>query len=664
MQRQDALNKRIDTVLYEMYENEYISLEEYEAAINDKLNVVEKSTVNELYDHPHFVEYAINNITEAFLEYRNLEDTQANRQVIKNELCTKGYNIYTTIDPGMQNILEEEIVNYTYPKLKNSSDSTVIKNISGVDVEVVQPQAAAVIIDQSTGHVKAMMGSRTPPTIKKSTNLAIDNFSQVGSSIKPLAVYGPALDTGLGLGTIIENIKVPIEGWDTEAGYPTTSHGQKTVGYGPVSIRNGIKHSLNIVAARTLMNYVGVDTAYEYMQNLLMDSSSLNKDPIGMTLGTSGISTLDMTAAFSAIANSGIYIEPVAFTKITDRYGETILNSSDIQETYRIYNDSTSYMLVSAMTDAVNSGTGTRAKIKGITVAGKTGTNSKNRGVFFAGMTGYYTSAVWIGHEYFKELESTSGGSGAAPLWQAYMSRILEGNEDKAILEGGASKYGVAEYRICTVSGLLATDACDQDISGRTPINELYPSSVTLESCNMHKSMVICSVSGQTVSQYCPEAATQNGSVVVVSSDSEYMKLPQNELLDIFGSVIISSGTVTDPDSGEILYGTEELMSRDAAGNITVSPISQCPIHTYDWYINNEALASALSTAEATLANFEEFKASYEILLSDAQLYELTTYLNSLKNAINTSDATAIVNAANALQAMMDSYRYEIENAA
>ena len=660
--RQEALNTRIDTVLYAMYQAEYISRAEYDAAIKEQLQVVEKSTVTELYKHPHFVEYAIDNVTEALLEYRNLEDTSANRQVIKNELCSKGYNIYTTIDPEMQQILEEEAVNYTYPKLKNSSDNTITKTINGAEIEVIQPQTAAVIIDQSTGHVKAMIGSRTPPTIKKSTNLATENFSQVGSSIKPLAVYGPALDSGLGLGTMIENIKVPIQGWDTKEGYPTTSHGQKSVGYGPVSIRNGIKHSLNIVAARTLMDHVGVETAYEYMEKLVMDSSALNKDPIGMTLGTSGISTLDMAAAFSAISNGGIYNEPVAFTEITDRYGNTVLHSKDIQESYRVYEESTAYMLVSAMTEAVKSGTGTKARIDGITVAGKTGTNAKNRGVFFAGMTGYYTSAVWIGHEYFKELESTSGGSGAAPLWQAYMSRILEGKEDKAILNGSANSYGVSEYRICAVSGMLATDACDHDVMGRTPITDLYPSSAALENCTMHKPMTICSVSGQMANQYCPDAALGTGSIVVLPIDSEYLKLTENEVIDIFGNVIISSGVYIDPSTGETTYGTEELLSRDAMGNITRTSISQCTVHNYDWYLNNQALASAIEWAQSVIENYNEFISSYSILLSDAQLYELNTYNNSLQSAISTSDANAIINAANALDAMMESYRIELEN--
>ena len=661
--RKDKLDARIDKVLKSMYTAGYISLDEYNYALEDELSVIEESTVSKLYEHPHFVEYALDNVTSAFLEYRNMEDTTANRQAIKNELSTKGYNIYTTIDPSMQNVLEEAVVNYKYPKLKNSSDSTITKTINGAEVEVIQPQAAAVIIDQSTGQVKAMIGSRTPPTIKNSANLATSNFSQIGSSIKPLAVYGPALDAGLGLGTTIENIKVPIEGYDTKEGYPTTSHTNKSIGYGPVSIKNGIKYSLNIVAVRTLMEHVGVETAYEYMEKLVSDSSSLNKNPVGMALGSSGISTLDMTAAYAAIANGGVYNEPVAFTEVTDRYGETVLKSSDIQQSYSVYEKSTAYMLVSALTQAVQGGTGTNAKISGITVAGKTGTNAGNKGVFFAGMTGYYTSTVWIGHEYVKSLAKTSGGSGAAPLWQSYMSKILEGLEDKPILAGSASDYGVSEYRVCSVSGMLATDACEHDIAGYLPVNELYPSTAVLQPCTMHKALNICSVSGQAASEFCPATVTSTGSVVVLDPESEYLKLDRNALLDIFPSIIIASSVVVNPETGETSFGSEEMLSRDAAGNIVTSTLAACPIHTYDWYVNNQAVESALAVAQSAMNSYQDFINNYSIFLSDKDLYELAAYANNLQASMATTDADTIINNANALNAMVNAYKSSLDGA-
>ncbi len=641
-QRIENLNKRINLVLEAMYEAGDITLAERDDAMNDTFDVIEVSSVNEMYSCAHFVEYAIEDVIDAFIEMRNLENTTYNRQAVENELRTQGYNIYTTVDPDIQSTMQEAMTFYAYPALADSADSVTAEGI-------VQPQSAAVIIEQSTGQIIAMAGSRTAPTIKKTLNRATSDSTQIGSSIKPLAVYGPALDGGLGLGTTIENIKVPITGWDTEKGYPTTSHTNRRIKYGPVSIKNGIKYSLNIVAGRTLMDHVGVDKAYSYLIDLGINEEKLNKDPVGMTLGSSGISPLDTAAAYAAIANGGTYIEPIAFTHVDDRYGNSLLEASDVQESHEVYKRSTAYMLVSALTQAVEGGTGTNAKIDGITVAGKTGTNAKNRGVFFAGMTGYYTSTVWIGHDYFKQLSDTSGGNGAAPLWQTYMSKILEGKEDKPILEGSAADYGVTEIEVCSVSGMLATDACRADTL-HAPVKEYFAADSIPEECTMHTAYCLCPVTGMLATGYCPVDPANAGSIVTLSPDSLYLKLEPGDALAIFPSILIASGVTEDAETGEITETASELVTLDpATGAISSTTPHLCTMHTADWQANNELVAAALLTAQDALNNYETFVAEYELLLSDADKYNLLTYANALRAVMSSSDAAAITNSATAL---------------
>ena len=96
------------------------------------------------------------------------------------------------------------------------------------------------MIDPKTGYIKALVGSRNEPTTKKTLNRAYQARMSVGSSIKPLAVYGPAFDKGYGLATSIANVKVPIDGWNTKEGYPLTSTG--TTGW--ISLRTAIVNSL------------------------------------------------------------------------------------------------------------------------------------------------------------------------------------------------------------------------------------------------------------------------------------------------------------------------------------------------------------------------------------------------------------------------------------
>ena len=131
---------------------------------------------------------------------------------------------------------------------------------------------------------------------------------------------------------------------------------------------------------------------------------------------------MEMASAYGIIGNNGIYQKPITFTRITDAAGNVILDmkAEQLKDQHQVFKPSTCYMLVDLMEDAVQRGTGTSARIKGMTVAGKTGTHSDYKSVFFAGLTPYYSGAVWVGHDDFKSLyRGATGGKEAAPIWQA-----------------------------------------------------------------------------------------------------------------------------------------------------------------------------------------------------------------------------------------------------
>ena len=552
-ERVAALNSRIDDVLYNTYAAGFITKEEYEAALDDEIKILPSSPNTDMYDYPHFVEYAIYDVVTHILRERDMLDTTVNRAAIENELRTGGYNIYTTLDPSIQETLQSAASNYkSYPSLVNSAYSVKTETLSdGTVIETPEPQVASVILEQSTGYIRALIGSRDTPTIKRSLNRAYQSRMAVGSSIKPIAVYGPALDKGSGLGTIVPYIPAEIDGWQSSAGYPTSDSRRP---YGPVTIRRGIVSSLNIVAARVLMDKVGLEDSYSYLLKLGISETRLSKTGVGLALGSSGITVIEMSGAYAAIANGGNYIEPITFTRITDSDGNDIMTAEEVQRTEQIYKPSTAYMLVDALTDAVKSGTGTRARISGMTVAGKTGTNSDNKGVFFAGITPYYVSTIWVGHDDDKPLRSTSGGSGAAPLWQKYMSEILKDKKDKPILEGDMSDYDVVEVTVCSVSGMKPTGACYADTGGHRPVKELFAAGTEpTEECTMHSYRTVCSVSGMRARSYCP--STTSGGVVDITG-TEYEKLSTSQLHSCFSNL--------------------------ASGG------SYCNIHTEEWYIQSQ----------------------------------------------------------------------------
>ena len=535
--KMNITNERTDLVIESMYSAGFITREQRDAALNDTVFIIETSTQKQLYDMPYFVEYAIRDIITHLLEQRGLLDTTANRTLIEKELATGGYSIYLTVDTDIQHTVQDTLANWDeYPELADPSKAIKEETTSdGNVIQTVEPQAAAVVIDYRTGELRAVVGGRTSPTMKKQYNRAYRSRTPVGSSIKPLAVYGPALDLGLSPASMILNFPSAIEGWNTEKGYPYIGS-EKYVG--PTTVRRGVVSSLNVVAARTLLDYVGVDVSTQYLLNLGVDPSQINSDGPGLALGTSGITPIEMAAAFAAVANEGKYVEPLSFTRVVDANGKVILNADDIRETRQVFKRSTAYMLVDLLSDAVKRGTGTNAQIKGMNVAGKTGTNSDYSSVYFAGMTPYYAASLWIGHDNYeiKLRSGASGGTYAAPLWAAFMSKIHEGLANKPIIDASTSELGLVKCTVCSISGKLATQACYLD-DAHQPVTDWFEKGTQpTENCDMHVVLNVCAETGMQASYGCPTVIQR--SMILISSTSQFRKINEMVLRQYMPNVI------------------------------------------------------------------------------------------------------------------------------
>lgn len=509
--KMDVTNARTDKVINRMYGAGVISKAQRDAALADTVSIRKTSVRRDnSYGNLYFIEYAVRQICVDILEQRGLPNTSSNRDAVENELSRGGYKIYLCIDPAVQSAVQETLSAWgDYPKLKGGSSPN--------SLGVLQPQSSAVVIDQSTGELRAVIGGRDEPDIRKGLNRAYQSTQmEVGSSIKPLTVYGPALDLGLSPASAIANIPEAIAGWNTEEGYPNIGDDDYI---GLVSMRRAIVSSLNVAAARTLMETVSPQLAAKYLIDLGVDPSRVKETGSGLALGTTGITPIEMAAAYAAIANSGLYQEPIAYTRVVDLNGKVVLDAKASQYKRQVYEPSTAWMLVDMLTDAIKSGTGTRAQIRGMTVAGKTGTNQNYSSAYFAGMTGYYTAVVWVGNDdYAVKLEKgSSGGKVAAPLWRAFMSKILEGRPDKLIIDASPVQMGLVQRTVCSVSGLLATDACYADADGHLPLTEWFSEEkAPSDPCDMHVIASICDVSGQPASVYCPANQLTVKSVVLV----------------------------------------------------------------------------------------------------------------------------------------------------
>ena len=620
-------DKRTDKVLHNMYRNGYISQSEYEAALTEQVFVIEESPKQQMYDMPYFLEYAIDDVVAHFIRQRNLDNNATNRNKIENELRTSGYHIYTTVDPTVQQIVENSLYNWErYPRTKYDSDASVmVQNADGTSQEVIQPQAAAVVFDYHTGQVKAIVGGRQEPQVKKALNRAIASHMPVGSSIKPLAVYGPALNLGIPPTTVIYDLPLPIEGWNSERGYPNNYGGTFS---GPVTMREALYRSINNAAARILMEYVTPDESYRTLETLGISSSSINKDGSGLALGTSGISVFEMAVAFGAIGNSGTYIEPIAFTQVVDSDGNILIDASaPSMQIYRlVFKPSANWLLLDMMTDAVEKGTGQNAHIDGITVAGKTGTNTEYRGVFFSGITPYYSAALWVGHDRYEPLYSgAQGGRDAAPLWQDFMSKIHEelNLTDRPIMSESPESLGLVKVRTCPISGKIATEACENDMSGYKPVTDwVQADSVPTEECDLHHTFRICLASGKIETPYCKLASqTDPYSRVVIPPDHIANQLTDEEFAEYFPSgwrglpADLTLVTYDNPDYAHLF----------------------CNIHTQQWYENKVKIETIISTSRVLINQVETILVQYNAVINGEVKLLAEGYIDDLNEAIKTA---------------------------
>jgi penicillin-binding protein 1A len=506
--------ERRQKVLKNMKEQGYISQAQYDEALAD--NVYERiqqtdSATETSAPYSYFIDELTSQIITDLQEQKGYTKIQA-----QNALYSGGLRIYTTQDPAIQSIMDEEYQNeenfpatvqvgldwaltveksdgttQNYSKemmkiyfrdqgddqfdLLFDSEEDAQNHIDQYKAAIVgsgdkiiaertsyaaQPQSSMVVIDQHTGYVKGLIGGRGRKTASLTLNRATDTYRQPGSTFKPLAVYGPAINNfDLTLADTYEDQAITYQ----ENGRPVKN---AYSGYrGTMTIRDALKYSCNTIAIQCFRD-ITPRLGYEYLKKLgfekVTDHEVINgqvfddaREPTALGGITNGVSTLELTAAYASIANEGTYTKPIFYTKILDSKGEVILENEP--ETSQIYSESTAYLLTSALESVVNDegGTANGLGLDNMPVAGKTGTTSATRDVWFAGYTPYYTCAVWAGYD-TNEYLLDDCKSFHKTLWKNVMSRI---HADLPTTEFEMPST-VQKATICSASGLLAGLGC------------------------------------------------------------------------------------------------------------------------------------------------------------------------------------------------------------
>ncbi|WP_122639240.1 transglycosylase domain-containing protein [Romboutsia sp. Marseille-P6047] len=419
--------QRQEVVLAKMLELGYITQEEHDKAVAEEIKIclpkTEDTVVTSVQD---LIE---SEVISALMNQGHTWDEADN--LFRNG----GLNIYTTIDSSMQDILEGEY--------ENTNNFPGTKYINGIP----QPQSAMVILDYKTGQIKALVGGRNIKG-RKTLNRAT-TAQQPGSTIKPLSVYTPAIDT-------LEITQADSLS-DARGGYKFSQNNKwnpatTTAGSGYMTLRKALAYSSNTIAIKTA-EMLGdsyeecVDIMLDYLKNFgittLKDSKTgdINEGDRrfpALTLGgmTYGVSPLEMASAYGTLANSGVYIEPTIFTTITTYDGQLLVKATP--DEHKVVSEDVAYVITDMLKSVITEGIGGSAAIGGgIEVAGKTGTTNGKLDAWFVGYTPYYVASTYIGDDAGTKDPNTGetiarrgvdGSSGtAARLWSAVMKKVHSG---------------------------------------------------------------------------------------------------------------------------------------------------------------------------------------------------------------------------------------------
>lgn len=516
----ERAKKRQEIVLNNMVNCGFIEATAAEAAIQESLVLKKATNTNTKYGF--YIDSVIDEAIDIIATNKLSSDPN-------NAVYRGGLKIYTAMNADMQQYAEELYANPANFPQESKGGETV--------------QSAMIVIDQQNGEVKTIIGGRSYER-KRGFNRATSAYRQPGSSIKPLSVYSPAIESGYMPYYILDDSPVSIKVGNTV----WTPHNYDGNYRGLISMRTAVQLSVNVYAVK-MLEQIGIRKSFDFVRSLglpLVDSpgkNDLSLSPLSLGGLTRGVTPLQMTAAYSAIANGGVYCKPHFITKIIDDQGIEIYTYTP--EDKRVMSEETAWLMGNVLQTVCNAGTGTAAKIPGIITAGKTGTTEETKDVWFCGFTPGFTAAVWMGYDSDHTLSNQGGGGYPARLFRSILQKGHENYKPEPL----KMPAGVAKVSVCSVSGKLPSEKCPDD----TIITD-YAATRFLpkETCDqLHEIIYICPESGKLAGKYCP-----NPKPFRPSPDEENPSHIPTEQCDIHVQppLINLNNNEYDPESGGEVY--------------------------------------------------------------------------------------------------------------
>ncbi len=464
----EKVKERQETILAQMLDQKMISQEEYEAAVAEELNYrpYEEYQQEIKSTYSYFTDEVIKDVINDLMTEKGYS-----RLVAENMVYSGGLNIYATIDTKVQNALDEVWANAdNFPNTEKYGEI---------------PQSAMVITDKQ-GNIVGIAGGRGEKTSSRGFSYASDARRQPGSSIKPLATYGPAMDAGIATPDTTVYDRALIQDAD---GNPWPMNDGKYPTGRAMTVKEGMTRSLNTISAQ-LLKQLTPQKSYEFMtQQLgfkLVDSrtnedgtvqSDIDLAPLALGALTDGVTVREMAGGFSTFINDGVYGGTRTYTKVTDSEGNTIMeNTPNTDKGFT--NVRTAYYMLDCLQNVTAHGTAYGIQLDGVETGGKTGTTTSNTDIWFCGITPKYSGAVWVGYEHNYRLDGLYGRN-AAEIWLAVMQKVHAGDSG---LVFDSHPQDFEEVTYCMDTGLLASGACRA--AGRAATGRFWKDKVPTETCN------------------------------------------------------------------------------------------------------------------------------------------------------------------------------------
>lgn len=414
-------------ILSVMAENGFISQEEKQAALDESIWVLAQEAEKQLYGWY---------IDEALRESAELLGLSA------DEVIQGGFKIYTAYDARLQTIADEVYADSSFFPAA-ASDGTPI-------------QSAMAVVDTNNGAVLAMIGGRDY-TVRRGLNRATQMRRQPGSALKPLAVYGPALELGYTTASVLLDEKTSF------GGYTPRNAGDRY--YGLVTMRTAIRNSLNTTAVR-LLEEIGLDASIQYLNKMGIPTRNSDRN-LSLALGsmTYGVTPVELAAAYVPYANGGIYHQPYCVERIETVDGSNVYERKDSGK--QVLSAQNAFLMTSLLQSVVSSGTGTRMLAANTPIAGKTGTVSMtggNRDIWMTAYTPEISVSVWMGYDQtdakHKISNGITGGRNTASLAAAFFKKAYADREKPDFSQPDGLVWLTLDKRALTSRGsiMLASD--------------------------------------------------------------------------------------------------------------------------------------------------------------------------------------------------------------